>query len=170
MKKTICCLFLCISFFSLLFGETKEAVPYSKDEFPPWVLDARRTEIITLGSLPFVTLLTTLGYSCYRYVDHDFSLAYLPNPFAKTSDSANLDTDEQLLIMGASALFCVGLGLTDLCYNIIRRNSIRKNSSAIAGSNAIQVVPSDDKDMTPAPSGRDRRSSYLYGGMKSAVF
>ena len=36
--------------------------PYEKEEFPDFLHDLRRFEIITLGSLPFVTLDTSLAY------------------------------------------------------------------------------------------------------------
>jgi hypothetical protein len=116
---------------------TVKIEPYTKDEFPQWARDLRRTEIVTLGSLPFVALGVALGYSVIRYVDHDMDPDYAPNPFAKTV--SGLSTDEQLDILfislGVSALF----GLTDLTINLIKRHNTNKQQNTGAG--AITVTP-----------------------------
>lgn len=171
MKKRFCFVFFLVLIFTCaVYCEDVSPADYTKDEFPQWALDVRRTEIITLGSLPFVTLATTLGYSFYRYYDHDFEGAYAPNPFAKTSDSANLDTDEQKLVIGSAALISLGIGLTDLCYNLMKRRSDLKKQNEVSVSGAIKITSSDDESNLRLEDGRERRSAYMYGGMKSAIF
>ncbi|MFA6855576.1 MAG: hypothetical protein WCR31_00070 [Treponema sp.] len=128
MRQTILIfLSLCI-FISLLSADDTTSTtpePYTNDEFPQFMKDARRTEIITFGAMPFVTLNTTLGYSFVRYSQHDFSSDYVPNPFAKTSDSNGFTEDEQKTILLTSIGISVGIGLTDLIVNIIRRNIVQ---------------------------------------------
>ena len=64
----ITAILLCFSFCAHCFGADTTPAPYSEGEFPQFLKDARRFEIITLGALPFVTIQTTLGYSTIKYV------------------------------------------------------------------------------------------------------
>lgn len=43
-------------------SEDKDPVPYEKEEFPQWSRDLRRGEVILLGSLPLVFMLSNLAY------------------------------------------------------------------------------------------------------------
>ncbi len=116
MKK-IAALFVVISmFFSSVFAQNSN---YDDIEFPQWAKDLRRTEIITFGSLPFVTMWTSMAYSGYKY-------GKLTNPFDKST--SGYTTQDQKNIMATSALICVGLGLIDLTVSIIRRNSAKKRN------------------------------------------
>ena len=71
----IIAIFISFSFLCPLGADTSSTTPepYRDNEFPQFLKDARRFEIITLGALPFVTLDTTLAYSTYRYGKHDFN-------------------------------------------------------------------------------------------------
>lgn len=101
-----------------LFADSSaSATNYDDINFPQWAKDLRRTEIITFGSLPFVTLWTTVGYSLYEYGE-------FKNPLDKSTDS--FTEDDQWKIIKISALTCVGLGFTDLVINLIARS--RKES------------------------------------------
>ena len=90
---------------------------YDDIHFPQWTKDLRRTEIITFGSLPFVTLWQTLGYSLAKYGE-------FRNPLDKSTDS--FTEDDQWNIIKISALTCIGLGLTDLTINLITRSQKEK--------------------------------------------
>lgn len=121
--------------------------PYKDDEFPQFMKDARRAEIITLGAMPFVTLNTTLGYSFVRYSQHDFLSDYIPNPFAKTSDSNGFTENEQKTILLTSIGISMGIGLTDFIVNIIRRNNFAKQKNLKENSGPILIKPVEqDKD------------------------
>ena len=69
-----------------------------------WLKDARDTEIIILGSLPFVTLGVTLGYSFVNFVQHDFNSAYFVNPFTK---EGSFTQEEQIGIIVTSSLIII---------------------------------------------------------------
>jgi hypothetical protein len=101
--------------------------PYTKDTFPQWAKDLRRTEIITLGSLPFVTLTVTLVYSLASGSSSDL--------FSRTM-SSSIDEKDQLIILGISGGISVVLGLVDLFINIHRR----KKSQPIVQSGGITVT------------------------------
>ncbi len=101
----------------LAASSSSSSTNYDDINFPQWARDLRRTEIITFGSLPFVTLWTTLGYSLYEYGE-------FRNPLSKNTDS--FTEGDVKKIIGISAVTCLGLGLTDLTINLIQRS--RKES------------------------------------------
>ncbi|HAH62243.1 MAG TPA: hypothetical protein DCL73_09130 [Treponema sp.] len=122
--------------------------PYTDDEFPQFMKDARRAEIITLGAMPFVTLNATFGYSFVRYCQHDFSSDYFPNPFSKTSSYTE---DEQKTILFTAIGISVGIGLTDLIVSIVKRN-IKKQKLLRENTGPIQITPIEqDEDAVQLP-------------------
>ena len=154
-----------ILIFSLLFNltlpafsEDTTAKPYDDDEFPQTLKDIRRFEIITIGALPFVTLDTTIAYSNYRYIRNDFDEAYKPDIFSSTSYTQ----DEQKGIILTSVGICIGIGLSDLIVQIIKR-SIKKRKPQI-NYDDIAVIPiSEDEDASiiPLPESDDRESAEV---------
>ena len=103
MKKSIAKILIFTLLFNIcspIFAESTSTEPkeYTEDEFPQALEDLRRFEIITLGSLPFVTLNSTLVYSGIKYVQHDFDPAYSPNPFASkpVSEPTDFDIDKMM--------------------------------------------------------------------------
>ena len=128
------------------FSEDNTPKPYEKDEFPQTLKDIRRFEIITLGAFPFVTLDTTLSYSTYRYARNNFDEAYRPNIFAQSSFSQ----DEQRGILLTSAGISLGIGITDLVVQIIKRNT--KKRKKVINYDDIAVIPiSEDEDASVIP-------------------
>ncbi len=128
--------------------ESNKPKPYAKDELPQSIKDLRRFEIITLGALPFVTLDTTLAYSTYRYGKHDFSDEYKPDIFSKS----NFTQDEQRGIIITSVGICVGIGITDLVIQLIKRSAKKKRERQIITYDDISVVPlSEDPEASEIP-------------------
>lgn len=105
--KFLMMLSLCLSFLQPLFAEDTTPEPYHNEEFPETLQDLRRFEIITLGSMPFITLDVTLAYSGYNYVKSGFDEAYAPNIFAASSYTPEEQKKIILTSLGVSA--CVGL-------------------------------------------------------------
>lgn len=138
----LCCTFM--ASFPLAAAEPTVTIePYTKDEFPGWLQDMRRAEIVSLGSLPFVTLGVTLGYSLYRYFSHDMNPDYFPNPFAKSSSAAHLSTDEQLGILFTSLGVAAVVGITDFTISSIQRHK-RKKAQEELNRGAVEIIPLDD--------------------------
>ena len=113
----------------------------TENSIPQGILDFRRFEIITLGALPFITLDVTLGYSIFQFVDNrlikgNSSYAF-PNPF---KNSGEYNTDEMKAIIITSVGICIGIGLNDLIFNIIRRNKIKLQSN----QNTINITPIEE--------------------------
>lgn len=146
MKKLFAGLFFVISLLipmqSLFAEDNHEPKPYDTKELPQAIKDFRRFEIITLGSLPFVMIDTTLVYSGIRYAQHDFASEYKPNIFDKSS----LTTDEQMKILFTSMGISVGIGFSDFIVNVIKRET-KKNKAKKQKQNNINIVPiSQDPD------------------------
>ncbi len=140
---------LCCS-LTLSLGAAEPTVtiePYTKDEFPGWLQDMRRAEIVSLGSLPFVTLGVTLGYSLYRYFSHDMNPDYFPNPFAKSSSAARLTTDEQLGILFTSLGVAAVVGITDFTISSIQRHKRNKAYQEL-NRGAVEIIPLDEETVS----------------------
>ncbi len=120
-----------------VFSETPE--PYQKDEFPGILHDIRRAEIITLGSMPFITFSATLGYSFGKYASHNFDSSYFVNPFSST-DENSFSTDEQIGILLTSLGISAGIGLTDFIVHTIKRNN-RQRKLKKQKNPEIQITP-----------------------------
>ena len=130
----------------LFAAEDTTPKPYDDKEFPQTLKDIRRFEIITIGALPFVTLDTSLAYSTYRYARNDFDSAYKPDIFSASSYTQ----EEQKGIILTSVGICVGIGLTDLVVQIIKRSS--KKHKVQVNYDDIAVIPiSEDEDASVIP-------------------
>ena len=138
-----------------------------KSGMPLWLKDVRDTEIIMLGSLPFVTLGVTLGYSFVNFVQHDFNSAYFVNPFTK---EGSFTQEEQIGIIVTSSLICAGIGLTNLTINLIKRGIEKKNNRQFLQDNIKITVIENEMSIMPVPQKYRREKKYLYGNMESAVF
>ena len=92
------------------------AEPYAENEFPQWSKNLRRTEIITLGSLPFTTLGVTFAFGAFEYFSG--ATSSFPNPFNK---STSYTGDEIKKIVGISLGVSAVIGITDLVINIVRQ-------------------------------------------------
>jgi len=162
IKKIISILLLLSVFSNFLFCE--ENKNYEDVDFPQWTRDLRRTEIIALGSLPFVTLWTTLGYSIVEYGE-------FRNPLDKSADS--FSAEEQKKIIAISAGVCIGLGLTDLLITIIKRKIDKKNTLY---QNSIEVIPFSKNQETVELTNTQNRNIYeekpylIEGVVEDAIF
>lgn len=124
MKKIIAFL-LMISFLYLpIFSQQNNSnLVYTDEDFPSWAKNLRRAEIVTLGALPFTTLLASLGYSLYGTLFQDKSFV---NPLAKGSFSPYSEEEiKGLLITSISLSLCVGI--TDIVVNTIKTHKKRSD-------------------------------------------
>ncbi len=141
LKIKIISLIMIVTMFSNIFSQTVvEIEPYTEDNIPSWAKDARRMSVITLGSIPFTTLATTLGYSVYRYIANDFNADYIPNPFPTSSTAAKLDQDEQIGIIITAAALGLAIGITD--FIVIKvEESREEKAQEREESERIQITP-----------------------------
>lgn len=144
-----------------VFSETPE--PYQKDEFPGILHDIRRAEIITLGSMPFITFSATLGYSFGKYASHNFDSSYFVNPFSST-DENSFSTDEQIGILLTSLGISAGIGLTDFIVHTIKRNNRQKKLKKQKNTE-IQITPiREDPDAIKINPPKDIESTQTEEG------
>lgn len=118
--------FLCLVTFSwgLWCAEpTVKIDSLSETHIPDWLFDFRDAEIVAFGSLPFVTLDVTLGYTLVRYLINGFNPDYIPNPLAKSSAAGNLSSGEQMGIAITAGVISLGLGIADFLMATHRRRS-----------------------------------------------
>lgn len=169
MKKLFLILTVIFSLFSqnLFAQSSEEPVPYGDNEFPVWAENIRRTEIITFGSMPFVTIGVTLIYSFYNFASHDFNGAYFINPFTKDT---SMTKDEQIGIIVAASCVSLGIGLTNLAINLIRDSINKKKSQETLQSNIKITTINNEINITPIPQKYKREKEYIFGNIESAVF
>lgn len=169
MKKFLLIFTFIFSIFSQnIFAEASDApIPYGDNEFPSWVENFRRTEIITFGSMPFVTIGVTLVYSFYNLATHDFNGAYFINPFTKEN---SLTRDEQIGIIVASSLVSLGIGLTNLTINLIKENIAKKRNLQTLQPNITITTINTEINIIPIPQKYKRNKEYIFGNIESAVF
>ena len=141
MKK----FFLILAVFAMIFSsqvfaednENKEPEPYEKTEFPSWLLNLRRTEIVTLGSVPFTTLAVSLTYSTFQYATGRTSS--FPSPFNK---NANYSQDDIKMIVGFSLGISFVIGIVDLVINLLKQKNQKKiQQKILQESNTITIIP-----------------------------
>lgn len=144
MKRFIALLVIIIysscSFYSQTASQSK-VIPesYTKEEFPNWAHQIRRTEIITLGSLPFTTLGVSTVYGLFRYITNSFNPEYIPNPLAKSSSAANLDEDEQKNIVIAAVSVSLIVGIVDLVITLLKNAKEKRNADQTELPDSIKV-------------------------------
>ena len=176
MPKKLLCLFLTVLFIAQsAFCDT--ATSYDDINFPQWTKDLRRTEIIAFGSLPFVTLWTTLGYSLA--VKGSFH-----NPLDKSTSS--FTQSEQKQIMAIAAATSIGLGLFDLTINLISRQVKNQKKKKIPKTIVVVPFSQEVREQIPAPPKQEEFNEeeftrdeslkmeeskpYLIKGMEDALF
>lgn len=76
--------------------------PYKEEEFPRWLRDLRRAEVILIGSIPFTMFFTFETYDTYRYVSSGLDPYYAPWPFRP--GSAQVYTTQEKVGIVVSAL------------------------------------------------------------------
>lgn len=90
---------------------TPQPVPYSPDEFPLWLRQLRRAEIITVGAFPIALLVSSLGYQTVRYAQHGYSQSYAPALFG--TGATPLSNQEKIGILLGAAGLSMSIALAD---------------------------------------------------------
>ncbi len=122
--------------------------PYSDDEFPQFMLDLRRFEIITLGSMPFITLNSSIVYNGYKFATGKTDTF---NPLA----TADYTQDEMENIIITSLCISAGIGLTDYIVNLIKRNRIKRRLRQQDSNISIEENPDAVRIPLPSPENTD---------------
>ena len=150
MRKVIKYFFTVFFLFSICnaaFGQTSNTTdttpaPYEEDEIPQGLKDLRRFEVITLGSMPFVTLDAAIVYNGYKYAS---GKADKFNPLA----TADYKPDEMKKIIITSLCVSAGIGLSDYIIRLIKRKSSQKKEKLENTGISIEEDPNAIKIVLP---------------------
>jgi hypothetical protein len=92
-----------------------DPVPYEAEEFPQFLRDARRFEIVTLGSVPLTMLFTSLLYRTYRITTSDIEISW-----AETRPSLQ---SERNTVLGFALSASVVVGIVDYVLGLSERRN-----------------------------------------------
>lgn len=90
---------------------------------PSWLKNLRRSEIVTLGSLPFTTMSTTFAYSLFKGMRNNFADG-IPNPLEK--DKSGFTTEEQYGVFFTSLGISLLIGVTDYVVSVVKDKKTEK--------------------------------------------
>lgn len=91
-------------------NESDEPQEYQQEEFPQWLNEIRRAEIIFAGSIPFTILLTNIGYGIYSGLSEGIDASYSIENFTQTS---LMTTEERYNILKISLSLSAAISLAD---------------------------------------------------------
>lgn len=141
MKNKLICMILLVSIFSSfsvnLFAEDTSPVPYEQNEFPQALKDLRRFEIISLGSMPFIMLDSTIAYSAYKSLKSEEGEGM--NFLGKNSFTYEESKKLILTSLGIS----VTIGLTDYIVRVIKRNNKSKKLRQKNSTESIKIYTTE---------------------------
>ena len=78
--------------------------PYEEEEFPQWLRDLRRAEVIMIGAIPFTFFFSIEIFDSYRYVSTNFNSLYAPWPFKGQAVAGYEKRDKHIIIITAVSL------------------------------------------------------------------
>lgn len=159
MNRAVFASVLLLIFSFPAFCEDSGKATYDDIDFPQWARDLRRTEIITLGSLPFVTIWTVFGYTYYEYGE-------FRNPLGGND---SFTTEDQKTVAALSLGICAGLGIFDLVFTLVRR-AISQGSGGGDRAISVSVENVSENGMGDGERERIRRECLIEGVVESAVF
>ncbi len=101
-------------FFPLVDSKKENHLPenYDKDEFPLWLQDLRRGEIIFFGSIPFTLFFSFEFFDLYRYFTNEMNPAYNPWPFRSYNYVPYTD-EEKIGVLIASLSASLSIAIAD---------------------------------------------------------
>lgn len=157
--KIILFISLCLNCFQPLFAEDTTPLPYDEEEFPETLKDLRRFEIISLGSMPFVTLDVTLVYTGVKWVEWykrneerkkreangESTEGFDNDPMPSIFSASTWTQEEQKKIILQSLGISIGIGFTDYSYRVVKR-IINENKTKKQEKNIIVTPISEDPD------------------------
>ena len=97
--------------------EITDYEPYSADEFPSWLHDIRRAEVIAVGSFPISMLFVSLTYEGVRAIINAATGAETSG--GPAFGSGDLSPEERRGILFAGTLLSVAVALTDYLIGLI---------------------------------------------------
>ncbi|QQO08037.1 hypothetical protein [Breznakiella homolactica] len=120
-------------------------VKVTKEEFPLWVKDLRRAEIVAFGSFPFTIFFAITAVDTYRWATHDWDNRYAPWP-VKSSGAVSMTNNELFLSLGIGIAGAVAISVADHIIIRVKRSRAERE---------IQALPPGDPIIIRTPSRQD---------------
>ncbi len=120
MKKALLIFPLLLICFSLPAQKTEETEtgeeapayePYAEDEFPSWLLELRRAEVVFIGSFPISMLFTSLSYEGIRAVRNAVTGAETTG--ARGLGNAEFSPEESRWVLLVGTVLSAAVAVTD---------------------------------------------------------
>lgn len=127
------------SFFAATNTDSHTPEPYGENEFPSWLKDLRRAEIITLGAMPFITFNVTLGF----WAVNGFDDAHSPFEGATESGITKYTNSQTVGILLTSLGICAGIGISDFLVNLLKSQDVTNRNKKKIGNINIESVKED---------------------------
>jgi hypothetical protein len=141
-----------------LDSELIPATEFDTSEFPLWVRDLRRAEIVAFGSFPFTMFFSTFAMDSFRFANHNGNFSYAPWPF-KSAGAVEMSRHERINTIIAAAAASLIISLVD---HIIMRYKRAKAAEEDPGPGQPIII------RRPWPSGteppRDTEGENPAGG------
>jgi hypothetical protein len=110
-------------------------------EFPLWVRDLRRGEIIAFGSFPFTMFASTFAMDASRYFDHDNDERYAPWPF-KPPGAIEMSREDREKTLFAAAIASATIAVVDFAIIQIKRSREKQRIRQRENGGEIQITRS----------------------------
>ena len=98
-----------------------EPEPYAPDEFPAWLRELGRFELIAVGSFPIMLFYSGVGSDLWRYVDSGFEASYAPWPFKNEYSYVPSESERNARLLTAAGL-SIGVATLDFTLRALRRH------------------------------------------------
>jgi len=119
-------LLACLAFPSAAAcAETRVPAPYKDEEFPVWLRDLRRAEVILVGSFPFTLFFTFETYDTYRFFANGMDPSFSPWPLRPGSAQVYTDDEKKWVALSAVSLSLL-IAVTDFIIGRIHERAARR--------------------------------------------
>jgi hypothetical protein len=105
--------------------ETHVPAPYEEEEFPGWLRDLRRAEVILFGSFPFTLFFTFETYDTYRFFANGMDPSFTPWPMRPGSAQVYTDDEKKKVALTAVSLSLL-IAVTDFIIGRIHERAARR--------------------------------------------
>ncbi|MDR0320414.1 MAG: hypothetical protein LBI28_02835 [Treponema sp.] len=136
---------------------------YNPSEFPQWVRDLRRWDIITFGLFPFSIFTVTFVTDTIRWYNaNNFNFSeegrrYAPWPL-KSGNAPGMSNDEYVQTILIAAGVSAAVALIDLLIVTIKRNNERRRMESLPTGSVIIERRSDAQEPPSAADDADEGS------------
>jgi hypothetical protein len=104
----------------------KTPQPYEEEEFPRWLKDLRRAEVILVGSIPFTMFIAIEAFDIYRYFSNNMNPLYYPWPIRSPVETDYTIEEKAIIIVTAVSLsLCIAI-IDHIIISVSRENKRKK--------------------------------------------